>query len=130
MATVWSPRVVRVAAVFAAFGLISHFVPSEPFLTPYLIDVKGFTEDEVRPCLRRQASDTTLARMLIRVERRQCTPVLQVNNQIYPVWTYSYLGFLSVVGPLTEAIGYKRAILLNALAVLATRTILIYGTVR
>ena len=57
-------------------------------------------------------------------------PALQVNNQIYPVWTYSYLGFLSVVGPLTEAIGYKRAILLNALAVLATRTILIYGTVR
>ena len=43
----WS-RTARVAAVFAAFGLLSHFVPSEPFLTPYLIDVKGFTEDEVR----------------------------------------------------------------------------------
>jgi len=62
MAAVWSPRAVRVAAVFAAFGFISHFVPSEPFLTQYLIDVKGFTEAEVRACQCRHACETARAR--------------------------------------------------------------------
>ena len=42
----WARRT-RIAVAFAAFGLVSHFVPSEPFLTPYLIDVKGFSEDQV-----------------------------------------------------------------------------------
>jgi hypothetical protein len=42
----WTRRGVLV--VFAAYGLLGHFVPSEPFLTPYLIDVKGFPEDVVR----------------------------------------------------------------------------------
>jgi hypothetical protein len=54
----------------------------------------------------------------------------QVNNRIYPVWTYAYLAFLAVVGPAAELVGYKPVIVTGALAVVTTRALLIWATVR
>ena len=51
----------------------------------------------------------------------------KVNNQIYPIWTYSYLAFLLPLGILAEAAGYKTVLVLSWLARLATRVVLIWG---
>lgn len=52
----------------------------------------------------------------------------QVNNQIYPWSTYSYLLFLVTMGPLTEVFSYKFAILVGIMGRVATRILLLYGT--
>lgn len=72
--------------------------PSEPFLTPYLRDPPKNFTDE------------------------------QLENEIYPIWTYSYLVALFVVFFVTDALRYKPVIIIEALAYLATRVILIWGT--
>lgn len=33
--------------ILCCYGFFKEFKPSEPFLTPYLVDVKNFTKDEV-----------------------------------------------------------------------------------
>jgi hypothetical protein len=37
-----------VIAAFCVLGFFTHFKPAEPFLTPYLVDFKNFTLDQVR----------------------------------------------------------------------------------
>lgn len=72
--------------------------PSEPFLTPYL-----------------KAPPMNLTEE-------------QLDNQIYPVWTYSYLVTLFVVFLVTDLLRYKPVIITEGLAYLTTRILLIWAS--
>lgn len=52
----------------------------------------------------------------------------EVNNEIFPVWTYAYLGFAPVFGPLTEMGTYRIVIIAGAAARLSTRLLLLFGS--
>lgn len=84
-------------AVFVLFGVFKACKPSEAFLSPFLIEDKHLTPD-------------------------------QVNNQVYPVFTYSYFLALPLLPYLAEWLGYRRVIyVLEDGSMLATRFILIFG---
>ncbi|KAF0295654.1 Thiamine transporter 2 [Amphibalanus amphitrite] len=51
----------------------------------------------------------------------------EVSEQIYPVWTYAYLGLLVFVFLLTDMVRYKPMIIFEALGYIATWTLLIWG---
>ena len=51
-----------------------------------------------------------------------------LSRQVYPYWTYSYLAFLFVFLPLTDYVGYKPMILLEAIGYIGTRCLLIWGS--
>ena len=53
---------------------------------------------------------------------------MQVNSQIYTYWPYSYLVSALLVFLLTDLLRYKPVILVESLAYLATRLLLIWGT--
>lgn len=72
--------------------------PSEPFLTPYLKAPPKNLTEE------------------------------QLDNQIYPVWTYSYLVTLFVVFLITDLLRYKPVIITEGLAYLTTRILLIWAS--
>ncbi|KAL9964874.1 hypothetical protein ACROYT_G028579 [Oculina patagonica] len=72
--------------------------PSEPFLTPYLKGPPMNLTEE------------------------------QLDNQIYPVWTYSYLVTLFVVFLVTDVLRYKPVIITEGLAYLTTRILLIWAS--
>ena len=72
--------------------------PSEPFLTPYLKEPPMNLTEE------------------------------QLDNQIYPVWTYSYLVTLFVVFVVTDLLRYKPVIISEGLAYLTTRILLIWAS--
>lgn len=72
--------------------------PSEPFLTPYLKAPPKNLTEE------------------------------QLDNQIYPVWTYSYLVTLFVVFLVTDLLRYKPVIITEGLAYLTTRILLIWAS--
>ena len=80
------------------YGFFKEMKPSEPFLTPYLRDPPKNFTDE------------------------------QLENAVYPVWTYSYLVALFVVFFVTDYLRYKPVIIIEALAYLGTRILLIWGT--
>lgn len=80
------------------YGFFKEMKPSEPFLTPYLRTRPNNFTDE------------------------------QLENEIYPVWTYSFLVALFVVFFVTDFLRYKPVIIIEALAYLATRILLIWGT--
>ena len=50
-----------------------------------------------------------------------------MSEQIYPVWTYAYLGLLVFVFLLTDMVRYKPMIIFEALGYIATWTLLIWG---
>ena len=50
----------------------------------------------------------------------------QINDEVYPIWTYSYMFFLVVVGLATEAVGYRLMIKLGILAQLAMISLSVY----
>lgn len=52
---------------------------------------------------------------------------MQVNQQIYPVGTYSYLAQLVVVFLVTDLLRYKPVIILEGLSGIVTWTLLIVG---
>lgn len=52
----------------------------------------------------------------------------QVNNEIYPWSTYTYLPFLIIMGPAAEIFGYRSTILIGICGRVATRFLLIYGS--
>ena len=54
--------------------------------------------------------------------------LLQVNSEVYPYWTYSYLVSVFFVFLLTDLVRYKPVILLESVAYLTTRILLIWGT--
>uniref|UniRef100_A0A4X2K5J4 Thiamine transporter 1 n=1 Tax=Vombatus ursinus TaxID=29139 RepID=A0A4X2K5J4_VOMUR len=84
-------------ALLCAYGFFANLRPSEPFLTPYLL-----------------GSDKNLT------ER-------QVFNEIYPVWTYSYLVLLFPVFLATDYLRYKPVILLQGLSLIVTWFMLLYA---
>ncbi len=57
-----------------------------------------------------------------------CVCVCQVNTQIYPYWPYAYLVSSFFVFLLTDLVRYKPIILLESMAYLSTRFLLIWGT--
>jgi len=102
----------RVAIVFCGFALVCNFVPSEPFLTPYLLNVKGFTEDEVN-------------NQIYTVYAGRCPLIRPFNHRIR--WSYAFTVFLLIVGPAAETVGYKTLVVTNALAHMVTRVVLVWG---
>ncbi|XP_071993846.1 thiamine transporter 1 [Engystomops pustulosus] len=83
--------------VLCANGFFANLRPSEPFLTPYLL-----------------GPDKNLT------ER-------QVFNEIYPVWTYSYLILLFPVFIATDYLRYKPVIILQGLSLIITWFMLLYA---
>lgn len=84
-------------ALLCAYGFFANLRPSEPFLTPYLL-----------------GQDKNLT------ER-------EVFNEIYPVWTYSYLVLLFPVFLATDYLRYKPVILLQGLSLIVTWFMLLYA---
>ncbi|XP_029415383.1 thiamine transporter 1 isoform X2 [Nannospalax galili] len=84
-------------ALLCAYGFFANLRPSEPFLTPYLL---GW--------------DKNLT------ER-------EVFNEIYPVWTYSYLVLLFPVFLATDYLRYKPVVLLQGLSLIVTWFMLLYA---
>ena len=92
-----SHKWIYATAILCSYGFFKELKPSEPFLTPYLVDSKNFTKNEV-------------------------------NGKIYPFWSYSYLVSAFFVFLLTDIVRYKPVILLESVAYLTTRVLLIWGT--
>nr|XP_034970936.1 thiamine transporter 1 isoform X3 [Zootoca vivipara] len=84
-------------AVLCGYGFFANLRPSEPFLTPYLL-----------------GPDKNLTET-------------QVFNEIYPVWTYSYLVLLFPVFLATDYLRYKPVILLQGLSLIVTWFMLLYA---
>ncbi|XP_060090603.1 thiamine transporter 1 isoform X2 [Heteronotia binoei] len=84
-------------AVLCFYGFFANLRPSEPFLTPYLL-----------------GPDKNLTET-------------QVFNEIYPVWTYSYLVLLFPVFLATDYLRYKPVILLQGLSLIVTWFMLLYA---
>ncbi|XP_039601100.1 thiamine transporter 1-like [Polypterus senegalus] len=77
------------------YGFFSNVRPSEPFLNPYLL-----------------GPDKNLSQT-------------QVINEIYPVWTYSYLALLFPVFLATDYLRYKPVIILQGAAFIITYIMLL-----
>ncbi|XP_075710021.1 thiamine transporter 1 [Rhinoderma darwinii] len=83
--------------ILCTIGFFANLRPSEPFLTPYLL-----------------GPDKNLT------ER-------QVFNEIYPVWTYSYLILLFPVFIATDYLRYKPVVILQGLSLIVTWFMLLYA---
>ncbi|XP_043926855.1 thiamine transporter 2 [Protopterus annectens] len=83
--------------ILCMYGFFSTIRPSEPFLTPYLT-----------------GSYKNLT-------------IDQVTNQIFPVWTYSYLVILFPVFLATDYLRYKPVILLQGASYLITWLMLLFA---
>ncbi|NXX12346.1 S19A2 protein, partial [Podargus strigoides] len=84
-------------ALLCAYGFFSNVRPSEPFVTPYLLEPH------------KNLSET------------------QLFNEIYPVWTYSYLALLFPAFLATDYLRYKPVILLQGLSLIITWFMLLYA---
>uniref|UniRef100_A0A8D0BIF0 Thiamine transporter 1 n=1 Tax=Salvator merianae TaxID=96440 RepID=A0A8D0BIF0_SALMN len=84
-------------AVLCTYGFFANLRPSEPFVTPYLL-----------------GPDKNLTET-------------QVFNEIFPVWTYSYLVLLFPVFLATDFLRYKPVILLQGLSLILTWFMLLYA---
>ena len=89
---------IKATLLLCSYGFFKEMKPSEPFLTPYL---KGPPKNLTEE---------------------------ELDNQIYPVWTYSYLVTLFVVFLVTDLLRYKPVIIIEGLAYLATRILLIWAS--
>ncbi|XP_028916366.1 thiamine transporter 2 isoform X1 [Ornithorhynchus anatinus] len=81
--------------ILCLFGFFSMMRPSEPFLTPYLT-----------------GPDKNLT-------------LSELTNQVFPVWTYSYLLLLLPVFVLTDYVRYKPIIVLQGISFLITWLLLL-----
>uniref|UniRef100_A0A8B9PAX3 Thiamine transporter 1 n=1 Tax=Apteryx owenii TaxID=8824 RepID=A0A8B9PAX3_APTOW len=84
-------------ALLCAYGFFCSVRPSEPFLTRYLL------------------------------EPHKNLTQSQVFNEIYPVWTYSYLVLLFPVFLATDYLRYKPVVLLQGLSFIVTWFMLLYA---
>ncbi|CAG0889230.1 unnamed protein product [Darwinula stevensoni] len=80
-----------------SYGFFKELRPSEPFITEYLLG-DWFNFTET-----------------------------QIYQDVYPVWTYSYLATLPVVFAVTDYFRYKPVIILEGIAYVATYIMLILG---
>ncbi|XP_054138560.1 thiamine transporter 2-like [Melozone crissalis] len=83
--------------IICANGFFTTMRPSESFLTPYLT-----------------GPDKNLT-------------AEEVTNQIFPVWTYSYLALLFPVFLLTDYVRYKPVLLLQGLSLIVTWLLLLFA---
>uniref|UniRef100_A0A8D0GBN5 Solute carrier family 19 member 3 n=1 Tax=Sphenodon punctatus TaxID=8508 RepID=A0A8D0GBN5_SPHPU len=83
--------------ILCIYGFFSMMRPSEPFLTPYLI-----------------GPDKNLT-------------IDEVTNQIFPVWTYSYLVLLFPVFVITDYMRYKHIIILQGVSFIITWLMLLFA---
>ncbi|XP_069069962.1 thiamine transporter 2-like [Pleurodeles waltl] len=83
--------------ILCMYGFFITLRPSEPFLTPYLTG-----------------------------PQKNLT-IDQVTNQVFPVWTYSYLALLFPVFLVTDYVRYKPIIVLQGLAYIASWLILLFA---
>lgn len=84
--------------IICCFGVFKDFRPSESYITAYLMAP----------------------------EWKNLT-IEQVNNEIYPVWTYSYLVTLVLVLLFTDFLRYKMVIIFEALSYITTWILLLWG---
>ena len=97
-----SRRWIYATLILCCYGFFKELKPSEPFLTPYLTD-----------------NSTNHSKNFTKAE---------VNSQIYVYWPYSFLIAEVFVLLFTDILRYKPVILLEAVAYLLTRFLLIWGT--
>ncbi|XP_064313812.1 thiamine transporter 2 [Phalacrocorax carbo] len=83
--------------IICAYGFFSTMRPSEAFLTPYLT-----------------GPDKNLT-------------IEEVTNQIFPVWTYSYLALLFPVFLITDYVRYKPILLLQGISFIVTWLLLLFA---
>ncbi|XP_041897673.1 thiamine transporter 2-like isoform X3 [Corvus kubaryi] len=83
--------------ILCLYGFFYMMKPSEPFLTPYLT-----------------GPDKNLT-------------TDEVTNQIFPVWTYSYLALLFPVFLLTDYVRYKPVLLLQGISLIITWLLLLFA---
>ncbi|KFO54574.1 Thiamine transporter 2, partial [Corvus brachyrhynchos] len=83
--------------IICANGFFTTMRPSESFLTPYLT-----------------GPDKNLT-------------IEEVTNQIFPVWTYSYLALLFPVFLLTDYVRYKPVLLLQGISLIITWLLLLFA---
>ncbi|XP_072789603.1 thiamine transporter 2-like isoform X1 [Taeniopygia guttata] len=83
--------------ILCLYGFFYMMKPSEPFLTPYLM-----------------GPDKNLT-------------TDEVTNQIFPVWTYSYLALLFPVFLLTDYVRYKPVLLLQGISLIVTWLLLLFA---
>jgi thiamine transporter 2/3 len=84
--------------LLCSYGFFKELRPSEPFLTEYLTGPKWHN---------------------ITAE--------DVYQQVYPVWTYSYLVLLFFVFLVTDALRYKPVIVVEGIAYVATWSLLLWA---
>ncbi|KAM7105986.1 thiamine transporter 2 isoform 1-T2 [Molossus nigricans] len=92
-----SPSWIYPTVILCLFGFFSMMRPSEPFLIPYL-----------------SGPDKNLT-------------TTEMTNEIFPVWTYSYLVLLLPVFILTDYVRYKPVILLQGISFIITWLLLLFG---
>ncbi|NWI93405.1 S19A3 protein, partial [Pitta sordida] len=83
--------------ILCLYGFFCMMKPSEPFLTPYLTGPDKNLTTE------------------------------EVTNQIFPVWTYSYLALLFPVFLLTDYVRYKPVVLLQGISFIITWLLLLFA---
>ncbi|XP_037618205.1 thiamine transporter 1 [Sebastes umbrosus] len=87
--------VLNPAVLLCVYGFFSNLRPSEPFLTAYLL-----------------GPDQNLTET-------------QVVNEIYPIWTYSYLALLFPIFLATDYLRYKPVLVLQATSLVVTYVMLL-----
>ncbi|NWS55914.1 S19A3 protein, partial [Chunga burmeisteri] len=83
--------------ILCLYGFFCMMKPSEPFLTPYLT-----------------GPDKNLT-------------IDEVTNQVFPVWTYSYLALLFPVFLITDYVRYKPILLLQGISFIVTWLLLLFA---
>ena len=83
--------------ILCTYGFFKEMKPSEPFLTPYLNSTYKHLNEK------------------------------DLSDQVYPVSTYAYFIFLFLVFMFTDFLRYKPLIIIESLAYLGTRVILVWG---
>uniref|UniRef100_A0A7E4ZX56 Thiamine transporter 2 n=1 Tax=Panagrellus redivivus TaxID=6233 RepID=A0A7E4ZX56_PANRE len=86
------------AALVCFYGVVKEFRPATPFLTPFLESDYKNLTNE------------------------------QLYSEVFPIWTYSYLIFLIPVFFLTDTLRYKPVVILEALSLVGTWSLLVWGS--
>jgi len=83
--------------LLCCYGFLKEIRPSEPFLTDYLLGNSSGITQD------------------------------ELYHEVYPVWTYSYLGFLVLVFLFTDLTRYKAVIVLEGFSYILTWILLLWG---
>ncbi|XP_007519372.1 thiamine transporter 2 [Erinaceus europaeus] len=95
--TSWSNSWIYPTVILCLFGFFSTMRPSEPFIIPYLT-----------------GPDKNLTNT-------------EITNEIFPVWTYSYLVLLLPVFILTDYVRYKPVLILQGASSIVCWLLLLFG---